>query len=123
MSYGDLPKGHYRRVAQLRDSVAVCLVLDPTVVDGHHVSQITVTECSGHVLGDLLSICRVYRSDPTKAIIETIETHELVRLIQLADAGLAWRWYSEFYARILNHLHRLERTYFTLASDRSFDWG
>lgn len=115
MSYRDLPTDHYRRVAKYRDAVAVCLVLDPKLIDGHHVSQVSVDGCSDHVLGDILTVCRVYRSDPTKAMVETIDWHELVRLAHLADAGHAWRWYSEFYARALNHLIRLERTYFSLA--------
>lgn len=116
MNYRDLPAEHYHRVAKYRDALAACLVLDPRVVDGQYVSQISIDGCAGHVLGDILTVCRVYRSDATQAMVETIEWNELVRLVQLADAGLAWRWYSEYYARALNYLIRLERVYFSLAN-------
>lgn len=116
MAYRDLPAEHYHRVAIYRDSVAACLVIDPSLVDGHHVSQVSVEGCFGHVLGDIITVCRIYRSNPTEALIKTIEWNELVRLVQLADAGEAWRWYSEYYARALNYLIRLERAYFSLAN-------
>jgi hypothetical protein len=113
--YRDLPVEHYRKIAQYRDLVASCLVIDPSVVNGFHVAQVDAEACNGHVLGDLLAICRVYRSNPTEVMLSMIERHELLRLAQIANAGEAWRWYSEFYAMNLNRLQRLETVYYTLA--------
>ena len=117
VEYGELPLQHYKNVRWLRDALAACVLLEPSLANLTHARQIGVADAAGHALGDLLCYARtsLQPSFIEALSLRLIERNEVLRLAALMDAGVCWVWYSEWYAAILRELLDLECTYLRLA--------